>query len=57
MAAGDSFRLDSAIHKWHKVVPSYDYNMSRTSLQTTIIINAAAEKRINSLLYTHFALF
>ena len=57
MAAGDSFRLDSAIHKWHKVVSSYDYNMSRTSLQTTIIINEAAEKRINNLLYTHFALF
>ena len=57
MAAGDSFRLDSAIHKWHKVVSSYDYNMSRTTPQKTIIINVAAEKRINSLLYTHFALF
>ena len=57
MAVGDSFRLDSAIHKWHKVVSSYDYNMSRTSLQTTIIINAEAEKRINTLLYRHFALF
>ena len=50
MAAGDSLRLDSAIHKWHKVVSSYDYNMSTASLQTTIIINAAAEKPINTLL-------
>ena len=57
MAIGDSLGLDSAIYKWGLVVSSYDYNMSRTSLQTTIIINAAAEKRINSLLYTHFALF
>jgi hypothetical protein len=50
MAIGDSLGLDSAIYKWGLVVSSYDYNASRTSLQTIIILNAKAEKHIKTLL-------
>ena len=39
-------RLHPAIRKWHIVVSSYDYNASRTSLQTIIIMDAKAENRI-----------
>ena len=38
-------RLHPAIRKWNIVVSSYDYNASRTSLQTIIILNAKAEKQ------------
>ena len=46
MAVGDSLRLHPAINKWQLVVSSYDYNASRISLQTIIILNSKAGNRI-----------
>ena len=46
MAVGDSLRLHPAIYKWPLVVSSYEYNMSRKSVQTIIILNSKAGNSI-----------
>ena len=48
-------RLHPAIRKWNIVVSSYDYNASRTSLQTIVILNAKSGNHIKTLLFRQFA--
>ena len=48
-------RLHPAIRKRHIVVSSYDYNASRTSLQTIVILNAKSGNHIKTLLFRQFA--